>query len=759
MRKVFIVLILILIGTYCSVAQNWNEIFYLEEEAQFLMMANYYNEAAEIYEEIVEMAPGNANLKFKLGYCYLMTDDQKDKAIKYLEEASQNISKDFDEKNFREDFAPIETMLVLGNAYLQNNRIEEAQQAFQNYRDLLDNDDLENIKTAEHFMQMSRNAIEAKKNPVNINKESLGSKLNDKNSNTNIIISGDGQTMAYTTYGDEAIDVYIVHKKGDDWGRPKKITDQLKARFYFHTSSLSYDGKTLYLISEDNSDADIYVTYLEGNEWSKPDDLKKDVNSKFNETHATISKDNQTLYFVSDREGGKGGKDIYKSIPDKKGRWSDPELLGDHVNTEYNEESPFISPDGTRLYFSSEGHNSMGGYDVFYTEISGKSNPVNLGYPINSTHDDLNYFPLSEDAGYMAFYEPDGQGMKDLYKIEKSSNLMLRGFISSVSDEVNTDSIEFVVDLIDQKTMDTLANIEIERGTKSYNYELPQGSYFVSIENKYFKPYVSELEMTASTGKIIEHEAMLVPDIPQKTEELIAEEPVKELMKDSLTNADLAEEKALVADNKVEEEKLEPELPKVEESAPEDKIQEELIAENTNNTEPVLEVEAESVEQDEKIPDVEPEIIKTRIIPHKETIYSIQIMALRKPIDFDHFKGIDDIILTYTEDGYYRYMVGCTTSLEKARELVKSLHVLGYKDAYIRENTFVSKYSIQIMALKKPSIDLFDGKLVPLIARKGKDEFYRYSIGSYASISDAKKDLDRIRAFYTQAFIRKNDID
>ena len=149
--------------------------------------------------------------------------------------------------------------------------------------------------------------------------------------------------------------------------------------------------------------------------------IKKPVNTNSNETHATLSHDGESLYFVSDRDGGKGGKDIYKAKLMKDSTWGKVQILSSKINTSKDEATPFITKDNT-LYFSSKGHNTMGGYDIFYSKKDGSGNnwgkPENIGYPLNTTKDDKYFAPVNNGKyGYIQLLREEGYGEFDIYKI------------------------------------------------------------------------------------------------------------------------------------------------------------------------------------------------------------------------------------------------------------------------------------------------------------------------------------------------------
>jgi outer membrane protein OmpA-like peptidoglycan-associated protein len=146
-------------------------------------------------------------------------------------------------------------------------------------------------------------------------------------------------------------------------------------------------------VQDDVDDGNIYVSYYINEKWTPIKKLNKNINSKKWETHASVTPDGKTLYFASERKGGKGGFDIYYSKLDENGEWGKAVNLGDNINTKYDEDLPFIGADNTQLYFCSQGHENIGGYDIFKSEIiNGEfQKPENIGLVLNSPRNDLFY--------------------------------------------------------------------------------------------------------------------------------------------------------------------------------------------------------------------------------------------------------------------------------------------------------------------------------------------------------------------------------
>ncbi len=147
----------------------------------------------------------------------------------------------------------------------------------------------------------------------------------------------------------------------------------------------------------------------------------KNINSsQYNIPSVSLSKDGNTIFFVSYRKEGVGGKDIYQSVKDSQGNWSKATNLGEIINTKLDEESPFLSEDGKTLYFSSKGHDGIGGYDIFKSQLTGDSwsSPENMGIPVNSAEDDI-YLIIDNEAsnGFFASARDGGIGGMDIYNV------------------------------------------------------------------------------------------------------------------------------------------------------------------------------------------------------------------------------------------------------------------------------------------------------------------------------------------------------
>jgi hypothetical protein len=728
MYKNLLFLFFIILLNSGLLAQDWNEIYNLEGDAQYALEEKDYQNAIDVYRRMLKEVPEHSFAKYKIGLLYLLTDDQKDLAISYLEEASQNIALDFNEKSLREIRTPVDVLLYLGKAYQMFGRIDEAILVYNNLKDLI-NPEHELYPITMQRLATCENAKAAIKNPKRVKFENLGQPLNTDKSNFNAVVSGDGNTMIYTSYTRNYIDIFASAKENGVWGQPKKITDKVSGKYYLKTTSLSYDGTELYLVTDDVEDNDIYVSVKEGRNWVDTYKLDKNISGKkSNETSACISKDGNTLYFTSDREGGLGGLDIYKTIKDAKGKWGEPINLGSTINTPFDEETPFVTQDGEYLFFSSEGHNSIGGFDVFYASLSGVSAPKNLGYPANTMGDDLFFIPdNSLNKGFISRYDSTSVGENDVYYMSILPSINLAGLIKNAENKENISGVDVSISIVDVESGKIVETINSVNGL--FNSEIIPGSYMLAASSIGYEPYSHGIDIPESYSEEGYSFEILLNPIKQEEPEALAD---------------------AVPDTVVEE-----------------IIEEPIVAEVV--PEPIVEVPEEPIV--EKV-EVKEKAVVAEVIPEKEVVkyvpkssvengvktYSVQLMALRVPVEVNYFKDIDGVELKKYEDGFYRYTVGSFTSYSKAQNLKKEIHTLGYTDAYVRINNSVPKFTIQIMALIIPVKPDYFNNLSAVAVTKGADDYFRYTVGNFGSYSEAKQELSKISELgYPGAYIKRTN--
>ena len=433
------------------------------EAASLYMEDHLFEFATKIWLNLIEEQPNNSNVNYKIGICYLHSSLERNKALKHLLVADQNVSKRYDPFSSTETNAPFETHMYLGQAYHHNEKFDDALEEYQHFREevskkhrLYDENEL--------YTTYSNNAKREVASKKNFEITNIGDAINGAFSDFSPVVTADESAMFFTSRrvrtdtmqmsnadvyspqdGKHFEDVYVSYKdmKTNAWGAPE-LMDFSSPRSNQATISVSGDGQFLFIYKDDNGDGNIYISEREDIDYGTPqymggkNNSNVDINTSYWETHATLSADGKTLYFVSDRPGGLGGRDIYRSVKLPNGQWSKALNVGAPINSENDEDSPFFHPDGKTLYFSSNGVKSMGGFDIFFTKKLDDNTwdtIRNIGYPLNTVDDDV-FFTTTIDGkkGYYSSAHEGGFGEKDIYTIKLDTTIVepiaiLKGYI------------------------------------------------------------------------------------------------------------------------------------------------------------------------------------------------------------------------------------------------------------------------------------------------------------------------------------------
>lgn len=500
-----------------------------------------YAGALDLFLKAQSFNPNNALLNFKIGTCYI-NSSWKTKALSYLEKAfalNPNVSPDI--------------LLYLGFAYHLNMEWDKAIAKYQDHRLRVKPEDKEGLALVDKRITECRNGIELVKNPVLVFIDNVGSAINSADPDYGPVISADESIMMYTSRRSSTTgggkdpseymyfeDVYIATSTNGKWNQGSNMGKPVNTDNNDATVALSADGqKMLIYLYDDKGNGDVFECVQKGTEWAKPDRLNDMVNTKFHESSASITADGKTLYFVSNKEGGFGKHDIYKSTWDeKKRRWGLAENLGPTINTPYGEHGVFIHPDGKTLFFSSQGHKTMGGYDIFKSIWDEKkkkwSTPENVGYPINSPDDDIDFvLSASGKHAYFSSFKADGYGEKDIYMITfitpKSPGLntednllasvtapvketmiakavavptavvsILKG---SIFDAVTKQPLEADIELVDNQLNQVIATFKSNSATGKFLVSLPAGkNYGIAVKKEGYLFHSENFDIPASAG-------------------------------------------------------------------------------------------------------------------------------------------------------------------------------------------------------------------------------------------------------------------
>jgi outer membrane protein OmpA-like peptidoglycan-associated protein/tetratricopeptide (TPR) repeat protein len=396
-------------------------------ELYFTTAVPQYNLALPHYLEANTFNPNNAALNYKIGICYL-NSNQKFKALAYFEKAKLLAPKVDNDLNF-----------FLGRSYQLIREWDKATTSYSLYIKMANpNIDSYNIGISSKRISECNEGKKLEKTPVQVWIDNMGKNVNTEFAEYGMIINADASDIYFTsrrptTSGGEQDDtgrwfedIYTSNKVNKAWTTAVNIGDPINTKGHDAAVALSADGSKMIIYIDDKGDGNLYESMRKGDTWSKPKKMSSDVSSPYWESSACYSSDGKKLYFTSDRPLNKKGnakdRDIFIAYWNvEKKIWGNVERLPENVNSPYDEEGIFMHPDGKTLYFSSKGHTTMGGYDIFYTvlQADGKwSDPVNLGYPINTPDDDV-FFVVAANGkhAYMTSFREDGYGDKDLYKI------------------------------------------------------------------------------------------------------------------------------------------------------------------------------------------------------------------------------------------------------------------------------------------------------------------------------------------------------
>ena len=471
-----------------------------------------YDLAIEYYLDAYEFNPNNALLNYRIGKCYLKTI-QKTKSKQYLEMARSLNPK-----------VEANLLYLLARSYHLNLQLDEAITTYEEYKGSLTPKELSEYgDDIDKRIDECHIATDMVKNPVRIFVDNLGRGVNTGFPEYGPYINAEESIIMFTSSRDNTTggkkddrdlqyyeDIYVSKKSGEIWTESYNPGKPLNTDSHDAIVGVSPDGKHALIYKGEDNGGDIFECRInEDGKWGSPKRLPKEINTKYHETSASFSPDMEALYFVSDKPDGFGGKDIYYTSLRIKGNrekldYEDAVNLGAVVNTPYDEEGVFMDVEGKTLYFSSKGHNTMGGYDVFKTTLeNGKwSKPENLGYPINSPDDDI-FFSFSRDGrhAYYSTFDPDGYGNRDIYMITLLGPEKELMFMEDY-DYLAFKTLSIKEDLLQDKVKVKEGQITIVKGRVLDAITLaPIGGVPVEIYDNALGRMISKFESNTATGE------------------------------------------------------------------------------------------------------------------------------------------------------------------------------------------------------------------------------------------------------------------
>ena len=500
----------------------------------------YYKQAIPFYEKANQYNPNNALLNYKLGKCYLYSNFRL-KSLPYLEKA-----------NKIDTYVDPQLHYMLAKAYhldMQWNLAIKEYRVFESALNIKESKEL--IDEVKKHIEECNTGRELVKNPVRVFIDNVGMEVNTQYPDYGPVISADESIMLFTsrrpTTTGESVDpgineyfedIYMSTKQTNGkWGPAQNMGKPINTEDHDANSGLSADG-TKFLIYIGKNQGDLYEAELSGDTWGRPEHMNKNINTEFHESSACYSPDGKSVYFISDKpDGSIGDRDIYVSTKDKKGKWGPAVNIGPTINTQWGEEGVFLHPDGKTLYFSSEGHKTMGGYDIFKSVFeNGKwSEPENMGYPVNTPDDDV-FFVISASSkhGYYASVNAKGYGEKDIYLItflgpEKPMILnnednLLASLVAPVkevviaptvaikeaqltilkgvvTDELTKKPLEATIELIDNQKNEVIATFNSNSVTGKYLVSLPAGkNYGIAVKKENYLFHSENFDIPAKVA-------------------------------------------------------------------------------------------------------------------------------------------------------------------------------------------------------------------------------------------------------------------
>lgn len=512
-KLVFVLLSLIFIQVRAQEKPDGSYKGYVQEGNYLFLEENYYL-ALENFDKAFKIDSSSGLLNYNIGMCYLNTLANKMKAEPYLARAVKKIDKNCNIDNPLEKSAPPLAHYYYGKALHMNYKFEEEAQQYVLFEKYINSKDKEWKKTLARDKEVCAFAIENVSAPLNVQIVGLGDSINSSYPDYSPVLSADERMLIYTTRrpnttggikddnGNYNEDVVVSYKndKGE-WGSPVPLSQNINGVGMEASINLSADGQTLIVYRDggDGMGGNIYYSTFDGNDWSPLKDFGSDVNTKYWESHACLSSDGNTLIFVSNRPGGFGGRDIYRCVKLPTGAWSKALNMGAAINTEYDEDGAFIHPDGQTFFFISNGHKTMGGFDIMFATLDENnqfSNVSNMGYPINTPDDDA-FYVTSPDGrrGYFSSAKEGGNGEKDIYMVsmpearEKPLALFKGKIIASDGETVPEDLIILVKDKLTGEIVGTYRP-KLNNGTfttilppgreYTFSYQAPKGNEFYS---------------------------------------------------------------------------------------------------------------------------------------------------------------------------------------------------------------------------------------------------------------------------------------
>ncbi|MFZ5554848.1 MAG: TolB family protein [Bacteroidota bacterium] len=516
-HKTGLLIILLFLSVFQCMAQEKKKKFLKDpndklifEEAEFFFEEQNYRVALVEYKKLEKNFPDEQILLFRIAVCEQFQSDGIERSLGYFDRLK------------KENYVKDHVEFYHGRALHLNCRFDEAITELTKYSSAKYAEKKKKDE-AQLIISYCQNGKELMAQPLEVKISNVGKPINTVNSEYVPVISTDESIMAFTYRGEQSTgglqkplsansnrvgdyyeDIFFSEKDSlGNWTEPKKVEGDINTNANDACIAISGDGQRMFMFrSVEGDPGTIYECKLNGTTWSEPRKLYGEINSAWWEGSISLSADGKTAFFSSERPGGKGGKDLYSSTMLPDGSWGKIKNLGDSINTPFDDDAPFIHPSGQFILFSSKGHKTMGGYDIFRSNLvndSAWSSPKNIGYPVNTPGDDI-YYVMSGDGkiGYYSSGKAGGFGLQDIYATipgnfgEKIKMVLVKGNVT-----LNDKPVESEIVVTYSKTAVNFGQFNSNSSSGKYLVNLPSGKDFnLTFKLEGFVPQVRNVTTT-----------------------------------------------------------------------------------------------------------------------------------------------------------------------------------------------------------------------------------------------------------------------
>ncbi len=708
------------------------------DDADYDISQEDYSSALLKLLKIYRVDSTNANVNYEIGICYLNSVFEKNKATSHFEKAIKNLTQNYEVGSYDEKRAPYDAFSYLGDAYALQYDIKKAIDSYKKYGIYISPKEKKLIEKNDRKILSCDYANILTHNPVKFEKQLLTT-VNTPASDYFPVLNKDQSQIYFTSeqLTGKPMDEKRIYKSlmaDGKWQTSINFTDKISSAGNLSVVFLSQDGKILILTDDDESGKSLYESLYENRKWSAPRKMSKKINCGSSQPDACLSTDGKTIYFSSNRKDSYGGFDIYKSQK-KAGEWGDATNLGSVINTPYDDICPRILDDNKTLFFSSKGHTSIGGYDIFYSKLNDQKNwgeAINMGFPLNTSEDEDYYWPIGNGfSGYMSLNSEFGFGEKEIYfvkitppekelTIENITNIKIPKDTASNKSLNNNDNTtqnsnnDSISKNVADKNISALNNPGDTTSDMTILIKVTknplESAYLKDIDGiraykgkddfirYYYGKYKNYDDASMDFDKILKlgfysaqlknlkedtlyFYASLNFNFGNDSSDIVPDYQVNENVSENVTNT----ETQVINQTEIKQISQNTNDPKKEQKK--EKLEEEKLLKKTSEKKA-----EEKQKQETKIVESNTNVehqaqllndITERLINATNDIWIIQIATLPKEGYINAFKNISYTTEHDCKDGKYRYSTGVYENIDDARKYLDKIKSKGYADAYI----------------------------------------------------------------------------